>query len=124
MRADIRSIFSSDVGDLDAFRPSGEAFAVPVRLVIGPSGAPGEESFDLTVCSAAWLAQQVERAPVYDARHHLVVREFDWPVIRRYLEGRVARLDGASWDELGEKLSRLGYREFEDLAPRDPSQAP
>lgn len=122
MRAEIRSILSSDVDDLDAFRPSDEAFAVTIRLLVGPSGARGEESFDLMVCSAAWLARQVERTPVYDARHHLVVREFDWLVIRRYLEGRVARLDGASWDELGEKLSRLGYWEFEDLGPRCPSQ--
>ncbi len=62
MRAEIRSISSSDVEDLDNFRPSDDVFSVPIRLQIGPAGAPGEESFDLTVCSVLWLDQQVEHA--------------------------------------------------------------
>ncbi|MGV8972817.1 MAG: immunity 8 family protein [Rhodoglobus sp.] len=116
MKAEIRSIFSADVEDLDNFRPSGDVFSVPIRVQIGPAGAPGEESFDLTVCSVRWLAQQVEHTPVFDARHHLVVREFHWPVVLRYIEGRVARCVGETWGDVAQQLSRFGYWEFEDYS--------
>lgn len=116
MRAEIRSIFSSDVDDLDDFRPSGNVFSVPIRLQIGPAGGPGEESFDLTVCSVGWLDQRLERAPVFDARHHLVVREFHWAVVLRYIEGRVARCVGETWADVAQQLSRLAYWEFEDYS--------
>ncbi|GIG34835.1 immunity 8 family protein [Cellulomonas pakistanensis] len=114
MRAEIRSIFSSDVEDLAEFRPSDDSFAIAIRFIAGPAGAPGEESFDLTVCSPSWLGEQTVNTSVYDARHHLVVRGFDWAAIRGYIEGRVARCDGETWQEIGHKLSRLGHWEFED----------
>ncbi|TQL02729.1 immunity 8 family protein [Cellulomonas sp. SLBN-39] len=116
MRAEIRSIFSSDVQSLEDFRPPEDAFAIPIRLQIGPAGQDGEESFDFTVCSAAWLNKQVEQMPVFDARHHLVVRDFHWAVIRRYIEGRVSRCVGKDWEELAQQLSRFAYWEFEDYS--------
>lgn len=116
MRADIRSIFSSDVENLDEFRPSGGVFSVPIRLLIGPAGRPGEESFDLIVCSVAWLDQQVEQVPVFDARHHLIVRDFRWSVVRRYIEGRVSRCVGETWEDVAQQLSRFAYWEFEDYS--------
>lgn len=33
-----------------------EHLAFDVRLILGPADGPGEESFDLTVCSPEWLA--------------------------------------------------------------------
>jgi hypothetical protein len=116
MRAAIRSIFSSDVENLDDFRPSDSVFAVPIRLLIGPVGQPGEESFDLTVCSVAWLDERVEQVPVFDARHHLVVRDFHWASVRRYIEGRVARCVGETWEDVAQQLGRFAYWEFEDYS--------
>lgn len=97
MRAEIRSIFSSDVENLDEYRPSDGVFSVSVRLLIGPAGRLGEESFDLTVCSVAWLDQRVEQVPILDARHHLVVRDYHWASVRRYIEERVSRCVGDTW---------------------------
>lgn len=114
MRAEIRETYSSDVDDLSEWLPTSEAFAVVVRLQIGPAGEPGEESFDVTVCSPSWLGQQAEDAPVLDVRHHLVVREFSWPVIRDYITARVAACTGETWSDVTLKLSRFAYWEFED----------
>ncbi|KMM45580.1 hypothetical protein CWIS_09880 [Cellulomonas sp. A375-1] len=91
-------------------------FAIPIRLMIGPADAPGEESFDLTVCSALWLGQQVEDTPVFDPRHYLVVGEFHWPTVRRYLEWRVERCVGATWEAVARQLSRFAFWEFEDYS--------
>lgn len=117
MRAALKSLGSLDVDDLTSWRPDGEAWALSLRLLAGPTEGAGEESFDLTVCSAAWLGSQAQRDGIVDARHHLVIDRFDWPRIRSYVERRVARCEGSSWPAVAEKLARLGHWEFEDYAP-------
>jgi hypothetical protein len=48
-------------------------FALLARMIVGPPDAPGEESFDVTVCSPEWLAKKCHEAGgIYNARHHLV----------------------------------------------------
>jgi hypothetical protein len=105
---------SLDVEDLASWRPLSEEFAVLIRLLVGPDGMAGEESFDLVVCSGEWLAAQARRDGIVDARHHLVVAGFDWPRIVTYLERRVAECEGDTWRQVASKLARLGYWEFED----------
>lgn len=115
MKAKIRQVFSSDVKNLDEWRPPKASFSVVIRMLIGPNDGRGEESFDLTVCSPSWLEEQVEVTPVFDARNHLVVRDFDWVLIRAYLERRVAACSGDEWEDIARQLSRFAFWEFEDL---------
>jgi hypothetical protein len=117
MNGEVRSIYSYEVDDLDNWTPSGENWSLGIRLVAGPAGEPGEESFDLTVCTGAWLAAKARDAGVFDARHHLVVARYDWPMVDAYLRRRVSSCPGSSWSDVAEKLSRLGFWEFEDFAP-------
>jgi hypothetical protein len=105
---------SFDVPDLAEWTPSTDDFAVGVRLLVGPDGEEGEESFDLTVCSAGWLAARVRDEFIWDARHHLAVEHFDYRRLADYLQRRVEACQGSSWDEVSEKLARLGHWEFED----------
>ena len=45
-------------------------FALLARMIVGPSGPPGEESFDVTVCSPEWLAKKCDEVGgIYHARH-------------------------------------------------------
>ena len=92
------------------------SFSFWVRLIVGPKDGPGEESFDLTVCSPEWLAVRCRQQGIVDGRHHLVVNadDFDQRQLRSWLESRVRLLQGGSWSEIGEKLGRLGHWEFED----------
>lgn len=39
---------------------------------------------------------------------------YDYNRIEEYLRERVSECEGLSWDEVGGKLGRLGYWEFED----------
>ena len=114
MRAAIRSLMSLDVDDLNRWAPESDGWALAVRILAGPDDGPGEESFDLTVCSLDWLAERVSRDGVFDGRHHLIVEQYDWPRIEAHLRGRVAACEGADWDEVATRIARFAYWEFED----------
>ena len=92
-------------------------FALHARMIVGPADAPGEESFDVTVCTPEWLAGACRRTGgIYDARHHLIVNldDFDRRTLEAWLAARVQNVWGDTWREIGERLGRLGYWEFED----------
>lgn len=117
MRARLYSIFSSDVDRLETWSPVSPDFAVTVRLMVGPDPGAGEESFDVTVCSAAWLERRAAREGIVDVRHHVVVESFDWPKLGSYLQRKVEACSGASWDEVAGQLARFAYWEFENYRP-------
>lgn len=117
MRASTRSIFSSDIDDTASWSPDSEEWALRVHVVAGPADGPGEESFDLAICSGEWLAEQARRDGIFDPRHHLVVDGFKWPELYAYLQRRVEQCHGDKWEDVAQQLSRLGRWEFEDYAP-------
>jgi len=93
-----------------------DAFVFAVRLYVGPTEGPGEETFDLTVCSPEWLSAQSRKEGFVDGRHHVITNadDFDRRRLRHWLEQRVSSVEGASWPEMGQRLARLAYWEFED----------
>jgi immunity protein 8 of polymorphic toxin system len=123
MRPAIKSISTIDGDDPARYQPSdGGTFAVTLRLLIGPADSVGEESFDVTVCSPAWLEKECERNGFVLGRHHLVVRGYDFRFIERVLAELIGRYSGETWPEIAEKISRLAYWEFEDYQPADSTQ--
>lgn len=113
----MRSIMSLDVEDLASWVPGSEEWSVGVRIMAGPADGPGEESFDLTICSVDWIAAQVGRDGVFDGRHCLVASGFTWHVLSSYIERRVRQCEGMAWPDVAERLSRFAYWEFEDYQP-------
>ena len=93
-----------------------ESFSFIARMLIGPRGSSGEESFDVVVCSPEWLAARCREVGLYDARHHLVVNaeQFDKRQLRTWLESRVNSVHAQTWTQIGERIGRLGYWESED----------
>lgn len=92
-------------------------FSLLARMSIGRSDAPGEESFDVTVCTPEWLGVACRHAGgIYSARHHIVVNldEFDQRALRAWLSARVQEVEAETWSAIGERVGRLGYWEFED----------
>src|SRR5262249_49100243 len=111
MRAQLKSL---DLDPDPATLPGDAAeFALRARM----SDGPGEESFDITVCSPEWLAQACRKVGgIYSPRHHLVVdfEGFDERALHAWLAARVQEVQANTWPEVGERVSRLGYWEFED----------
>ena len=96
MRAVLRDlIFSPDPRTLPG---DPEGFVFGVQLLIGAADGPGEESFELTVCSPEWLAEQCRSGQPVNGLHHVIV---GWE----------------TWDGLASQLSFLGGWEFENYRP-------
>lgn len=118
MRAVLKGLsFDPDPSDLS---DDPADFVLLARMIVGPPDSPGEESFDVTVCTPEWLARACRQADgIFDARHHIVVSldEFDQRALRSWLAARVQAIDADSWSDIGEKLGRLGLWEFEDYRP-------
>jgi hypothetical protein len=90
-------------------------FSVLARMVVGPANSPIEEEFDVIVCTPEWLSQAINGC-FYDARHHVVVNRgaFDAGTLRAWLARRVMAVQADTWDEIGERLARLGYPRLDD----------
>lgn len=117
MQAAIRRFHSPDIQDLAVdMPPDPEKFGVLVQMLVGPADGPGEESFDVVVCTPSHLAQLAEIGP-FIARHHLVVDGWNWKAIREFLQGQVGRCEAETWVEIGNCLGRIGRWEFEDYQP-------
>lgn len=93
-------------------------FSLLARMMVGPADGPGEESFDVTVCTPQWLARQAQHG-FFDARHHVLVdfETFDTSALRRWLAKRVESVQGDTWREVAERVGRLGGWEFEQYRP-------
>src|ERR1044072_5140875 len=115
MKPEIKALYSFDVEDLETYKPPDPAsFAFHLRLIAGPQSEPGEESFDMKVCTPNWLLENHGTEEVIIGRHLLIVMEYDYQRIVNRINEFADTCTGDTWTEVAEKLSRLGYWEFED----------
>jgi len=93
-------------------------FLLLARLLVGPSNGPGEESFDVEVCSPEWLAQHCVTEGFVDGRHRVIITvdAFSEAGLRSFLTRRVESSSGTTWLEVAEKVARIGHWEFEDYS--------
>jgi hypothetical protein len=96
---------------LRSFVPADPAFSMLVQLLVGPSDGPGEESFDVLVCSPEWLRQ---RGKPTIGRHHLIVPSYDYDRLLEFVGEYLQGCEGSDWKEVAAKVGRLGRWEFED----------
>jgi hypothetical protein len=85
-----------------------------MQVMIGPKSGNGEESFDIHLCTPQWLIENSKKTDVIFGRHYLIVFEYDFEKIEKKLKSFVANIDEPTWDEVAQKLSRIGMWEFED----------
>ncbi|RMI28985.1 Imm8 family immunity protein [Nocardia stercoris] len=116
MKAELKGIHSPDADLTD----SADVLSVDtllVQLMIGPQDAPGEESFDIVVCTPERHARAGDaRGPEPD-EYTLVLDRIDLALIRRYIENFLRDLERPTWEELATEISRIGKWEFQDYRP-------
>jgi len=117
MKVEIRELFSTDTGStaLDEYSPGDPAnVGILVRSVLGVSEEPGEDSFDVMVCTPNWLADHLHHHPERHifGRHHLIVQRWDYVELRKIITGLIERLDGQDWHEFGTRLDGYMHWEF------------
>ena len=117
MRASLRGLLLSP--DPRTLPDDAASFMFGAQLLVGPADGPGEESFDLTVCSPEWLAEQCRSGEPVNGLHHVIVDwdSYDERVLRRWLEARVHAVEADSWDGIADQLRFLGGWEFDGYRP-------
>ena len=115
MNAELKRVHSPDIDDLENYRPENpEKFAFLLQAMVGPEGKEGEESFDIEVCTPKWLEETYKLEDVVVGRHHLIVREYNYERIVNAIRDFLQLCSGEDWNEVAEKVARLGKWEFED----------
>ena len=113
--AEVKGIYTIDMEELEKYKPEDcECFRISIRAMVGPRGSEGQESFDVNVCTPAWLGKEVAQEGFVIGRHYLIVSNYDPSFIKRIIRKFVERWSGESWHEVAQKVSRIGYWEFED----------
>ena len=114
VKAELKALHSPDVRDLRSFVPRDEdCFRVFVEAMIGPEGDDSSESFGIIVCSPKALAEEAASGPVL-GRHRVIMASFDYNTLTSTIRAFCGQCEGESWDEVGSKVARLGFWEFED----------
>src|SRR5258708_33431610 len=116
MRAKLKNVIAYHIGDdLPNYIPDDvENVGIWFDLMIGPDGADGNESFQVFVCTPKWLSANHNKDDIVVGRPNLIIFEYDYDRLVHQLHTIINQYTGDNWPEIGEKLTRLGYWEFED----------
>ncbi len=114
MKAELKGVHSPDADLTGVGSPVPDEILL-VQLMIGPDDAPGEESFDVLLCTPegyarAFGARDVNEPPEYT----VIVDRIDIARLRRYVEDFLAGLEFPTWGELAAAIGRIGKWEFRD----------
>jgi hypothetical protein len=114
MKARVRTLHSPDV-DLQTYEPSDPGdVGLLIQVLAGPADGPGEESFDIVVCTSRWVERHVRENGPLVGRHHVIVNEYDAEQVRGFLTRLFESEVADDWPQLAGKLARFGQWEFED----------
>lgn len=115
MKAEIRRFHSPDIFDLASDQPADqERFAILVQVLMGPQGGPGEEAFDILICSLAWVVEEIRKNGVFVGKHSMVVPDWNWAVISKRLGKLFGSVSGDDWESIGNVLRENGRWEMAD----------
>jgi hypothetical protein len=115
----IRHIGLINGDDLEDFQPKApDNFSVEARVVIGPSDGPGEESFDVSICTVAALEEEMQLRGFAFIRRRLLIGSWKPDLVREAIHRRISTITGDSWQEIANKLSEFSAWEFENYVPQ------
>jgi hypothetical protein len=120
LTAEVRALYSLEIENLEQYTPDPpDVFLLHIRAIVGPKGRSGEESFDIKVCTPGWLANMCATEYFVVGRHYLIIAKYDWMALKSVVTKFIERCSGSSWQEVAQKVARIGYWEFEDYQPSD-----
>jgi hypothetical protein len=116
VRAALRRLHSPDADPLTEFAPDDpESFSIFVQALIGPQDAEGEESFNFTITTASWLAEQSAPEKGFEfLQGVLLLSRWDHDIVVRAISDLCRKTEGGTWEEVAMSLSRYGHWEFAD----------
>ncbi len=115
MNAKLKSWYCPDIENLSNYSPAQpDNFCFLFRAMVGPTEREGEESFDIQVCTPQWLLSNMKEKDIICGRHFLITLEYNFDRIFERIRNLIESCSGNDWDEVAEKVSHIGFWEFED----------
>ena len=117
MKAEIKYLHSPDILDLKNYIPEMEDnFSFLLQIMVGIKGKPGEESFDIIICTPKWLSENFKNDDMVVGLHYMIVFEYSYQNLYQKLSELMC-IEGNNWEEIAHKLSYIGKWEFENYKP-------
>jgi Immunity protein 8 len=114
-RAELKSWHSPDIEDPKNYIPENPSnFCFGFTAIVGCRGEDGEESFDMQVCTPQWLISSYSEDEILILRHVIIVFRYDFDRILNRIRDAIESCVGKDWNEIAEKVGRIGRWEFED----------
>lgn len=114
MRCELRRLHSPDVTELASYTPADVGcFGILVQAMIGPIGHEGEESFDFTVCTPAWINRELMQEGHRWGHGLFLVSRYDYSAILTSVQTMCASTEAENWRGIALKLSRYFRWEFD-----------
>lgn len=82
-------------------------------MMVGPEGVEGEESFDVEVCSPAWLEDNLDQDSIEVGRRLIIMRTYSHGALLTAIQDYLSKCSGEDWAEVAQKVCHLGHWEFE-----------
>jgi hypothetical protein len=116
VRAALRRLHSPTADPLAEFAPDNpESFSTFVQALVGPEDGEGEESFNFTITTASWLAEQPAPEKGFEfLQGVLLLSRWDYDTVVRAISDLCRNTQGETWEEVATSLSRYGHWEFAD----------
>lgn len=115
MKPRIVRLHSPDVYDLESYRPDiYDNFGFLLQIMAAPEGSPGEESFDVVVCTIRWFADQHLKDGIASGMHFIFMEKYDYEALKKMINDFSDKCIGENWMQVAGKLGRLGQWEFDD----------
>jgi hypothetical protein len=114
MLSEVKSIVSTEVIDLENYRPDNyEEFSISVTVTVGPKGEKAGDNFNIEVCTPKWLSEN-RHDDVILGKGKLLVFKCDMIMILAKIRSLFGGCSGKDWNEIAIRLSRIGDWEFEN----------
>jgi hypothetical protein len=118
MRAQVSSVMTIDHGSLAAVQFDDPTDAAQwVRVIAGPDNGPGEESFDLFVCTPRWLQKKVQDDGPVIGIHHVIAGRWVADQVEAFVRSMIESEIAEDWAHLGDRIGRLAHWEFDSYRP-------
>jgi hypothetical protein len=115
MQAEVKSILSPDIFDFKSYYPEDDScFLFLIQVIVGIKGKEGGDTFSVEVCTPKWLSENYSTGSIILGRGKLVVLEYNIDKVLKRITEYCESCTGDSWQEIVNKISRLGLWEFED----------
>lgn len=87
MNAKLKRLHSPDIYNLENYQPEcAGSFCFLLQAMIGPEAEEGEESYDIEVCTPAWIEENLGLDKALVGHHYLIGRDYNYQKIALFIE--------------------------------------